>query len=687
MKKHSVPRVFFCLLLAALVAFGSCATVLAEEAAASGSQWINTDLDGTVGFFTKAREQDNFHLAVNRRWLSSAYIGAGASQASSFSDQYRVVMLQKFEMIQACDDSSHDSELVRKLRDLVLDWDSRNAMGAEPLRPCVESIAAIETLDDMTAFFLDKEKNPFMIDPSLYGVTIDLADPTRYVVSLSPLPLTLEDSAEYTQRTDYGDLLYDIALKSNRVVLKKLGFTQAEADRVFENAMAFEAMMAPYIAPVEDTYDPDYLETLLNYYDRAELEALCGAYPMAQILDAQHMGHSKLFLVSEPAYYAALAEKYTLENLPLIKDWILYFVTNYKSDALDRDTYLELAAIYHDAIGIQGEPDDLDIMYDTVTSYLPIPIDNLYIREYCTEEMRQDIESLIDEVIGHYRVMLENEDWLSPETRDKAVDKLDHMRIRAVYPDTLADWSQLDFKGPEEGGTLIEAIMALDQFSVSLYEARVNQSVDKDVWDQTTEQASRVNATYNPQDNSINILAGILGGVFYRPDMTYEEKLGGIGFVIGHEISHAFDTNGANFDRDGAVNNWWAPEDYAAFRARTAKLVAWYDGYVPYPGGTYSGERVKGEAIADMAGMKCMLAIAAQRESFDYDAFFRQFATLWRMVMLPNALMIQISSDTHPLNMLRTNVTVQQFQEFYDTYNVQPGDGMYLAPEERFAVW
>ena len=687
MKRHPFLRALFCFLFAVTAAFVWTVPSLAEPETASGAQWINTDLDGAVGFFTKARLQDNFHLAVNRRWLRSASIGLGTGEASSVMDQQYEVMMRKFDLIQNCDDSSHDSRLIRKLRDLVLNWDSRDAAGVEPLRPMAESIAAIETLDDLTAFFLSREHNPFMIDPSLYSVSADLSDPSRYVVSIGAMPLTLEDSAEYVQRTAYGDLLYDVGLRSNRVVLKKLGYTQEEADRVYESALAFEAMMAEYIPTEEDTFAPDYMESLLNYYDREGLTALCGDYPMVQILDEQHMGHSDLFLVLQPAYFTALAEKYTQENLPLFKDWLLFFSTSYYSDALDRDTYLQLSAIYRDAIGIQGDPDELDIMYNTVTKYLFIPVDNLYIQTYCTEEMRQDILNLIEEVIGHYRVMLQNEDWLSRQMREKAIDKLDHMRIRAVYPDTLADWSALDFKGPEEGGTLIEAIMALNQFSVSLYESRVNQTVDKDVWDQTSIPASTVNASYNPQENSISILAGILGGEFYRPDMSYEQKLGAIGFVIGHEISHAFDTNGANFDRNGAVSNWWLPEDYAAFQARTAKLVAWYDAYVPYEGGVYSGERVKGEAIADMGGLKCMLAIAAQRESFDYDAFFRQYATLWRTKLLPNALMVTVSTGSHPLGMLRTNVTVQQFEEFYTTYDIQPGDGMYLAPEDRFAVW
>ena len=173
----------------------------------------------------------------------------------------------------------------------------------------------------------------------------------------------------------------------------------------------------------------------------------------------------------------------------------------------------------------------------------------------------------------------------------------------------------------------------------------------------------------------------------YNEDMRYEQMLGGIGTIIGHEISHAFDIDGAQFDKDGAIANWWTDEDYAAFQSRAAKLAAWYDGFIPAEGITYSGKQVQSEAIADMGGMKCMLAIAAQREDFDYDAFFRQYATVWRMQGLYPYLVTLIAKDTHPMRYMRINATLAQFDEFVDFYGVQPGDGMYIAPEDRVAVW
>ena len=681
-RRMFLPRRVLCVLLAAVLS-AACIPGLGETVI---HPWINSDVEGSVTLLTQARLQDDFHLAVNRQWLLWTRVPYGGTETSSIGELSYEVMERKVGLMLDQSLTGHDAELVRTLYDLTMDWNTRNALGVEPLRPYVEDVAGIRTLDDLKDY-MTTDRNVFQLDPSSYDVIVDLKDPDRYVAILQPVPLILGDSAQYETRTAYGDLLYEIRWKSTVLVLKKLGYTEAEAQAVFDGAMAFDAWVAPYIRPSADHDQSDYLQSVLHYYSREELNALCGDYPMTGILDLTATGQSDTFLVTEPAYYRALGEMYTEENVPLFRDWLLYFLVNFMGRMLDRDTYDALETIEAKAMGVQGIPNDIDIAYRTLTAYLPVPMDNLYIQAYCTEEEKRDILNIADEVIGHYRVMLENEAWLSPATREKAVQKLDQLRVNAVYPDALGDWSGLRLHGKAEGGTLMEAAITLYRFSVNQICGRVNQPVIRGEWNQQNVPTSTVNASYSITENTIHILAGVLGGVFYDPYMTYEEKLGGIGMVIAHEISHAFDDNGANYDAEGRLNNWWAPEDSAAFQARAEKLAAYYDAYAPYPGGTYSGAKVQSEAIADMASMKCMLAIAAEAEGFDYDAFFRQYAAVWRTKMLRSALTVTLATDPHPLGCLRTNVTVQQFGEFYETYDVKPGDGMYLAPEERVSVW
>ena len=337
--------------------------------------------------------------------------------------------------------------------------------------------------------------------------------------------------------------------------------------------------------------------------------------------------------------------------------------------------------------GVSGKLSDDEYITAFVRQMLPVPLDNLYIENYCTEQQKEEITAIINSVLAYYHDMLGNTDWLSEETREKAVEKLDNMRINAVYPDSPADWSGLEFAGNDENGNLLAALKAIKDFKNALSAAKIDQPVDRDEWDQISRPSYTVNASYYPLKNSINIFAGFLNGDYYNSDFSYEQKLGSIGAVIGHEISHAFDTSGAQFDKNGSMNNWWTEEDLEAFEGRAEKLVAWYDGFIPYEGCKYSGQQVQREVIADMAGLKCVLGIAAQEENFDYDEFFRQYAIMWRLKLLPNMIIQQVATDTHPMNYMRINANLAQYDDFVNFYGIKPGDGMYIAPEERVAVW
>ena len=672
--------------LGALLAFAlllSCLPALAEGGIAS---WVNSDMEGTVTSRSNPSLKDDYHAAVNYRWLSRTAIPWGAFEASSFADRVSDVYFQKYLLMRSDSLTGHDAELVRKLRDLALDWDTRNALGVEPLRTYVEDIESIRTLDGLTDY-MTTSRNAFLLDPSGYDVVPDPEKADRYVTCLDPVPLILGDSKEYEELSDYGELQLDLAEKSMCLLLERLGYSPDEARRKFENVIAFESLVAPFILSAEDYSTADYLTSTLNFYDREGLAALCSPFPMPAILDLSGAGASERFWVTEPDCYRAMGELYTEENVPLIKDWLIYYLLSFFGNAMDWDTCFTLEEYVMEASGVSGSPDDEDLALDMLETYLPVPMDNLYIQSHCTEETRRDILAIIDEVIVHYRAMLENEAWLSPETREKAVEKLDHLRVHAVYPDTLGDWSQVDFKGKEEGGTLLEALRKLYLYSVASVCGRTNQPVNRGEWDQAACPASEVNAFFDNTDNSITIAAGLLGGEFYASDMSMEEKLGSIGIVVAHEIGHAFDISGAVYDMDGNIGCWWTDEDFSAYQAKAEKLSAYYDRFVPYEGGAYSGNRVQQEAIADMAAMKCILAIAREQDGFDYDAFFRQYARLWRTKMRANAMIVTVAEDDHPLGCLRTNVTVQQFDEFYETYRIGPGDGMYLAPEDRIAIW
>ena len=370
-----------------------------------------------------------------------------------------------------------------------------------------------------------------------------------------------------------------------------------------------------------------------------------------------------------------------VENL---RDYLICYTAQDYATLLDRATYDVYYEVINGISGAQGTKSDEKSASDAVNTFLPMQMGRLYADRYVTDETKSEVTALTNEIIDEYRVMLMEETFLSEETRKSAVKKLDNLQLRIAKPDKWEDDSTLDFKGGDEGGNLLSAQDQVGAYWVERMRSRVNQKVDRDIW---TSKIQQVNAFYDPSQNSITICGGILGGSLYDASMTREELFANVGDTVAHEISHAFDTTGAQFDEKGNLRNWWTEEDQKAFAQRADKLAAYYDKIEPFQDVNCVGSQIEGEAIADLVAMKILLRIAAKEAGFDYDKFFRTFSETWKTITTIQTEYYTLSQDTHPLAYLRVNAVVQQFDEFYDTYGIKKGDGMYLAPDQRLVVW
>ena len=697
-KGHLMKKILCGLLLSTLLGTAACSVAVpavpagtAEPAAPADSaeipdgRWLNPDIIGNVTEDTPAELKDNFALYVNKDWILNAALPDGVASLTPLNEAGLIVIDRQMNILTDDSLTGHDAELVHKLYALVSDWDYRDAQGIGPAGPYMDAIRNIDSLDALYSYMFS-EYNLLQLYPFTMNVDADPVDSSVYILYLDPSGLTLAKEEEYRNRTEVGDLFYEEARQIAECMLVRLGFSEGEASEMFRNSIAYEALLAEAIP--SDKHQRSKITGAEDCYTREEFTEMSAGVPVDKMLEASGMSGADTVCVSLPEYFSALKDIYTEENVPLIRDWLAVRTASELTNLLDKETSREVADMYGAMAGIDSGANEDLIVLGTVLNYLPIPMDNLYVRLYCTESQREDIAGIVEEFIQYYREMLENEvDWLSAETRNAAIEKLDNIRVNVVYPNELEDWSGLDFAGPDEGGSLLEAYRAIEQFKTSLKAARLGTEADIYKWNQNELPVSAVNAAYSGSNNSINIQAGVLVGEIYNEDMSFEQKMGGIGMIIGHEISHAFDTSGAEYDKDGRRNNWWTDEDYAAFQDRVAKLVAWYDGFVPMEGLPYSGDRVKTEAIADMTSMKCLLYIAKQMEGFDYDAFFRQYAKLWRDQSTPEAVREQILTDVHPAHYLRINATLAQFDDFLNFYGIAEGDGMYIAPEDRVAVW
>lgn len=689
------------------------------ETISANSKWINTNIDGALDANTPVNLKDDFYTAVNRDWLLETTVTKENPEQNEFLLDEDVLTQRKLTILSADtaataenaagldgDLLQHDLSLVQRFAGIAGDWDARNSLGVEPARPYLDAITGIQSLPEMTAYLLNQNGDNFTLYyPVAFSVSASYAQPNIKSVQITPLvPLTLKASYEYNNIDADGLILKNRSNQKVSYLLARLGYPQAEITRILQDSFRFESLLTNAMRPYDEQTSIDYLQESDNPYSADDLKKLAGNYPLYEILTRYGLENSAQFTVWEPAYVKAVSKLYTTAHLEEMKAYYMVHTAAELMPLLDRDAFDRCQAIEEanapktsdtapDTVPDDGAPDteqekETKILLDSyIGKYLAEPMDQIYVARYCDREERRQIQAMVDDILDGYREMLSNEDWLSKNTREKVVDKLNNICIRVLYPDTLTDYRALAFSDAPNA-TLADAVCAIHQFKTTQLKQTVNQAKERSEWDMSTLPTTVANAYYNPLDNSINILAGILAtGFIYDKDAPYEQNLARMGSLIGHEITHAFDNNGSQFDKDGRKTLWWDLVDVEKLQMRTATLQRYYLGISPYPGAESYGTPITGEAIADMGSIKCLLGIAGTKPNFDYAAFFTSYAQLWRDKETYDLVVARTQGDPHPLFFLRANVTLQQFDEFLTAFDIQPGDGMYLEPKDRVLVW
>ena len=654
----------------------------------SGTPWLCSFLDSNLTEDTPAPDlKDDFYLAVNRDDLVSRQIPEGYNVVGTLYD----VDMQKDEDVRKLfeedtEADSHDAQLALNLYSVLMDWDTRNELGAAPVKEDVDAVEEIDSIDALTEYLGTKPMEDQL--GTIYSVsgTVDFEDSSAHVLMISNSSLLLGDPAEYRELTDLGAVIKEARTKLADRMLQKLGYSGEEAADKIENCLAFEAELAPAMMTQEEQGQPDYISRINNRYTREEVEEAQGDLPILSTLE-EAMGYPEedVYILTQPEWLEKLKELYTDENLTKIKDYLIVNAMISSAAFMDREAYGWSVECDNAIDGSSGTLPDEIVFSGAVASILPWPVSQLYTEKYLRQEDKDRISELVDEVLSEYHGIIEEADFLSDETKDKAIEKLDAIQKNVLWPD---DWSKYDCEGleiesAEDGGTVWKTMKAIARYNVAKAAREYSEPVDKDRW---AYPPTTFNCGYAPLSNRILILGAFARGEVYDSDMSDEELYAKLGMVIGHEISHAFDSSGAQFDKDGNMDQWWSDDDWSAFQERNDKLIAYFDAIHPWEGQDNMASIKSGEACADMGGLKCMLRIAANKDDFDYDEFFRAYAKLWAGKGTLGASYSRIR-DEHPLSYQRVNCVLQQFDEFLDFYEIEEGDGMYLAPEDRVNIW
>jgi putative endopeptidase len=388
-------------------------------------------------------------------------------------------------------------------------------------------------------------------------------------------------------------------------------------------------------------------------------------------------------IVVDPSFYDSFDSMCSPENLELMKSWMKASFLQDNANYLGYDDFLLPKLRYIMSSEGSQELQDMKLTaLDAVSDLFGQAIGIYYGKKYFGEEARTDALKMVDNIIAVYRVRLENNDWLSDATKEKAILKLDAMTRRVGYPDKLPPQYELYSFTPSPQGNLYSNTVTLQRALSRRHYSLFRKPVDRTLWEMS---ACTVNADYSYQDNSINFPAGILVSPLYSKDQSAEANLGGIGAIIGHEISHAFDSDGSRYDESGNFKNWWTDEDRAKFDELKKAMVNLFD-EIPYEGGKIDGSLTLDENIADAGGVSVALEAAKAIPDVSLPDFFKQWATILRSKIRPE-LASRWLIDTHSPDKLRVNMQLSNSNEFYDAYEIEETDEMYLAPEKRVSIW
>ena len=535
--------------------------------------WINSNIIGTVrdsGYDPDLK--DDFYVAVNREWMQTATLEPGYPVTSGAMDLDKTRTEQVMALMTDESLTGEDAEKCRNLYNLWLDWDARNAYdNIGEIKKHIEPVEAISTIDELSDYLVSEESFYYGGNLTAAYVGFDKKESEKYSVEIYATDLTLGDPAEYEEMTENGKNTQEAADATSRYMLGRVGYSEEEAEALLDKKYEFEYRIAPYEMSVAEWNSPAAVELTYNPVTVKELEELSPKFPLAGFLETAGYAGSNYLDLKEPEWLKGLNELYTEENLEGIKAYLIDAIVSGYIDVIDEEAYRTAQEISMKRRGISDVRPDEELAYKFVADVLSSSVARMFVQKYMTEETKAQITEIIDDSIGYYREMLSDVDWLSEETKEKAIEKLDNIGVNAAYPDQWVDQSALVILSGEEGETLLTAIDKISRFNHDLSCSYINTEVDPVYW--PDENVVQVNSYYDPSRNSIYIIAGILGGDFYDADMSIEEKLGGIGTVIGHELSHAFDTNGAQFDKDGNLVDWWTEEDYETFEGRASRLI------------------------------------------------------------------------------------------------------------------
>ena len=668
--------------------FASCNMDTAETTSVEKPRGIHVEYMDTL-----VSPADDFFNYVNGKWVAEAEIPGDKGRWGRFDELGQNTLNNTLDVLKKAVENNTYKEGSDQFKAVTfyktaMNTEKLNADGVNPILPYLAKIADAKTMADLVHTSAEMEKLGFGGIWN-FGVSPDAKKSSIYAANLNPGSLGLPGREYYINDDDESK---ETRTKYAAHITRMMGFLgvkEASAKAKGEAILAFESKLAEPMLTKEERRNPTLTYNKMSIADLEKLVADVNWKDYFQTLGA---GTIDSLIVSQPKYIIAAAKLLQSENLDLVKDY--YVWTYFDRFATKLSEEIELANFDFFAKELRGTkeqtPRDERVLRN-VNRSIGEAVGKVYVDEYFPPEAKAKAEELVDNVLAAFSVRIDKLDWMSPETKVKAKEKLATFTVKIAYPDKWKDYSALEIS---------DESYAKNSVNVSKwnYDRRINEigkEVDKTEWFMAPQV---VNAYYNPYFNEIVFPAAILQPPFYDYKADDAVNYGGIGAVIGHEVSHGFDDQGAQFDKEGNLNNWWTEADMTAFSERNQKLIDQYNAFEALPGINVNGEFTLGENIGDLGGINVAyeaLQIHLAKngnpgliENFTPEQrYFINWATIWRIKYRDEELKTRIKTDPHSPGMFRALGPVSNMTEFYAAFDVKEGDAMYRSDSLRVKIW
>ncbi|MBR6331386.1 MAG: M13 family metallopeptidase [Bacteroidales bacterium] len=655
---------------------------------------INLDnLDTTVS------PLDDFYQYACGGWLKNNPLDAEHSRYGSFDFLAEENQKQLKGIIDSVSANHNQpgsiADKIATLYNIGMDSVRLQQQGAEPLKPFLDEINAIKTRDDINAEIIKMHKRGNHVLFAVFGEA-DKDDAKQCIAWAYQSGLGLGDRDYYLTNEGNNAAIRDGYLKLMTTQFANAGYDKlagVSADKLAATVMALETKLA------KSQYDKLTNRDPFKTFNRKTVDeaiALAGNIDWKGYFSAMGiLDGIKTFNVAQPEYFAAVSDILAKEDINNLKAYFAWHEINSAASYLS-DNFVNASFDFYGKLlsGREANRPRWKRVTSTVDGAMGEALGHLYVDKYFPAEAKERMKTLVDNLMTALGQRIDMATWMSDQTKANAHEKLATILVKIGYPDKWRDYSGLEIKNDSYYANIVRS----NEFDMAYYMSKINKPVDRDEWQMTPQT---VNAYYNPTTNEICFPAAILQPPFFQFDADDAANYGAIGVVIGHELTHGFDDQGRNYDKDGNLNDWWTEQDAANFKKNAQVLVDAFNAVkvLDDPETYANGALTLGENIADNGGLHIShLAMQnaiqkgqVNKEKMDgftpEQRFFLAYAAVWASNIRPEAILQLTQMDVHALARNRVNVTLPHISEFHDAWAVQQGNKMWLDPDKRAQLW